>query len=109
MGWTKADMPSLFDRAIRAALTAAAMKVEGDAKLLSPYRFGRLRGSITTEVKGQTAYIGTNVEYAPHVEYGTKRMKAQPYLRPAIDNNRKIAQRIFSNELKKQLGAANRG
>ena len=29
----------------------------------------------------------TNVEYAPHVEYGTKKSKAKPFLRPAYDKN----------------------
>ena len=32
---------------------------------------GRLMGSITVNVEGNTAEIGTNVEYAPYVEFGT--------------------------------------
>lgn len=32
---------------------------------------GRLMGSITANVKGNSAEIGTNVEYAPYVEFGT--------------------------------------
>jgi hypothetical protein len=33
---------------------------------------------------GSVTYtVGTNVEYASYVEYGTYRMAAQPYLRPA--------------------------
>lgn len=27
--------------------------------------------------------VGTNVEYAPYVEFGTYKMAAQPYMRPA--------------------------
>lgn len=30
--------------------------------------------------------VGTNVEYSIHVEYGTGRMNAQPYLRPAVQH-----------------------
>lgn len=30
-------------------------------------------------------YVGTNVDYAAYVEYGTYKMQAQPYLRPAAD------------------------
>jgi hypothetical protein len=30
-------------------------------------------------------YVGTPVEYANYVEYGTFRMNAQPFLRPAMD------------------------
>jgi len=29
--------------------------------------------------------VGTPVDYAPHVEYGTVRMNAQPFLRPSLD------------------------
>lgn len=32
---------------------------------------GRLKGSITSRVEGNTAIIGTNVEYAAYVEFGT--------------------------------------
>jgi hypothetical protein len=28
--------------------------------------------------------VGTNVEYAVYVEFGTSKMRAQPYLRPAV-------------------------
>ena len=62
---------------------------EGYAKLNCPVDTGRLRSSITHErddEEGQVQ-IGTNVEYAPYVEYGTSRMKAQPYLEPAILDN----------------------
>ena len=31
------------------------------------------------------AYVGTNLEYAPYQEFGTRTMTPQPYLRPAID------------------------
>lgn len=29
-------------------------------------------------------YVGTPLEYAPHVEFGTVRQDAQPYLRPSL-------------------------
>lgn len=29
-------------------------------------------------------YVGSNVHYAPYVEFGTRKMPPQPYLRPAI-------------------------
>lgn len=31
-------------------------------------------------------YLGTNVEYAPHVELGTDHSRAKPYIAPAISN-----------------------
>jgi HK97 gp10 family phage protein len=70
-------------------LPKAALNVEADAVRLVPVDSGRLKGSITSRVDDDRAIIGSNVEYAPHVEYGTKFMRAQPYLRPAIDRMKK--------------------
>ncbi len=62
---------------VEKALTTAAIKVEGDAKrnISSHVDTGRLMGSITHRLVkdgGQTfAEIGTNVEYAKYVEFGT--------------------------------------
>jgi HK97 gp10 family phage protein len=37
--------------------------------------------------RGFVARVGTNVRYAPFLEFGTSRMEARPYLRPALDSN----------------------
>ena len=62
---------------------------ESYAKQVCPVDTGNLRNSIThsTEDNGHTVVIGTNVEYAPHVEMGTVRMRPRPYLRPAIEQH----------------------
>ena len=69
-------------------LARRAVKVEGAAKRLCPVDTGRLRASITHSIdrdgRGPLAYIGTNVEYAIFVELGTRFMRAQPFLRPAL-------------------------
>ena len=65
------------------ALEAVGLQAEGYAKLQCPVDTGRLRNSISHAVDGDTAYIGTIVEYAPYVEFGTHRQRAQPYLEPA--------------------------
>lgn len=66
------------------------IRVERAAKRLCPVDTGRLRSSITRgeiarDGNDLVATIGTNVEYARHVEFGTSRQRAQPYLRPALD------------------------
>jgi len=40
---------------------------------------------IPTTQKPNEAVVGTNVKYGPYVEFGTKRQKAQPHVRPAFD------------------------
>ena len=51
-------------------------------------RTGRLRNSLTHAVamNEKAVYIGSAVEYAAYVELGTSRMRARPYLRPAVAN-----------------------
>lgn len=71
----------------RAALNAIGMVAETHAKKICPVDTGRLRNSIANATTPDTAYIGTNVEYASYVELGTSRMKAKPYLKPAIVNH----------------------
>ncbi len=70
-------------------LGRTAVKVEREAIRLVPVDTGRLRSSITWEFgkdsEGIFVAIGSNVTYAPHIEFGTIYMSAQPYLRPAAN------------------------
>ena len=54
-------------------LKAIGQEAEGYAKEECPVDTGRLRNSISSKVieDEKAVYIGTNVEYAPYVEYGT--------------------------------------
>ena len=104
------NLPNLLE----AALEKACLIVENSAKQNCPVNDGQLRQSISHIVEGTKGEVGTNVEYAPYVEVGTgiystegngrqtpwsykdakgewhttKGMKAQPYLKPALDENR---------------------
>ena len=82
------------------ALEKIGLVAEGYAKKLCPVDTGTLRKSITHTTDDDAAYIGTNVEYAPAVELGTSRQKAQPYLRPAATEHQTAYQKIIQNELK---------
>jgi HK97 gp10 family phage protein len=78
-------------------LELAGEFVEGAAKVLCPVDLGNLRESINHKVNEEelSVKIGTNVEYAPYVELGTSKMAAQPFLRPALLNNKSAIQKIF--------------
>ena len=78
-----------IDSATAAALEKIGLLAEGYAAMKCPVDTGNLRASITHEVDagGDAVYIGTNVEYAPYVELGTSRQKAQPFLRPAASEH----------------------
>lgn len=103
------ELPNLLEK----ALEKACLIVENSAKQYCPVDSGQLRQSIEHEVEGLTGEVGTNVEYAPYIEIGTgiystqgngrqtpwkyqdakgqwhstKGMKAQPFLKPALESN----------------------
>lgn len=91
----------LFNQATAKALEEIGLTAEGYAKRLCPVDTGRLRNSITHIARygAKEVYIGTNVEYAAYVEMGTKRQKAQPYLRPAAANHESTYRAILKNNL----------
>lgn len=60
--------------------------IAADARRFVPVLTGDLRSSIRTEVDGSTGYViagDEDVDYAAYQEFGTTKMVAQPYLRPA--------------------------
>jgi len=65
-----------------------AILVENAAKVLCPVDTGRLRASIGISkhptAAGMVVHVGTTVEYGGYVERGTSRMRARPYLAPAL-------------------------
>jgi HK97 gp10 family phage protein len=93
-----------LDSGIKKALNTCAVKVERDIKEnMTPngpsapgeapaVDTGRLRASISHRVETDSgesaAYVGTNVEYAPWLEFGTSRMRARPFMVPAMNRNR---------------------
>jgi HK97 gp10 family phage protein len=61
-------------------------KIVTRARELAPVRTGRLRNSIYWRKTGFLGYtVGARVFYAGFVEFGTRFMRARPYLRPAIE------------------------
>lgn len=90
-----------IDRALVAALEEVGLAAEGYAKRACPVNTGRLRNSITHFVDegGKCAIIGTNVEYAPFVELGTRRQKPQPYLKSAAEDHESKYRSIFRKHL----------
>ena len=72
---------------VAALLEKMVLKVEREAKSLCPVDTGRLRSSITSQVYTEedtiVGVVGTDVEYAAFVEFGTSRASAQPFLVPA--------------------------
>ncbi|NIQ88964.1 MAG: HK97 gp10 family phage protein [Deltaproteobacteria bacterium] len=82
---------------MRQGMAKATLLVQRDGRRNAPVDTGRLRSSITPEVvmQGQIVQgiVGSNVEYAPYQEFGTRRgVPARRYLQRALEAN---ADKIF--------------
>lgn len=115
------------DANIDGALGTACALVERSAKQKAPKDNGELRRSITSKVENHTGIVFTPLEYAPYVEYGTglfaedggrvdvpwhyqddegewhstSGQKPQPFMRPALDDNKTLIKQILMEELTK--------
>lgn len=65
----------------------ATFDVEAKAKERVPVKTGTLRRSIHSVFSngGLTGIVGPSVLYGKFVEFGTRRMAARPYMRPAAE------------------------
>ena len=113
----------LAGKGIDVALRAAALVPMNAAKRAAPYLTGNLRRSIHVGgyrdgLEGGTTgtdigkagkhavAVGTNVVYSRIIEYGGPGRAAKPYLRPAIDNNKREIRQEFADALRDVLKAA---
>lgn len=113
------------------AMGQACAAVEASAKKKAPKDSGALRRSIASKVETEggdiQGIVYTALDYAPYVEYGTglfaesdgrtdvpwvyqddegnwhstKGQKPQPFLRPALNENRKTVVKILGGGIKK--------
>lgn len=120
-----------LDQRLYEAMEELGLRIEATARKLAPVDDGRLRSSITSEVQREgtdtlALYVGTNLSYAPHVEYGRGAITAsgdgvlhftiegeevfvksvgpadaQPYLRPAISQHEDTAEDLIEEAVEK--------
>ena len=64
---------------------------------------GRLRNSISHTVDGESAYIGTNVEYAPYLELGTEKITAHHYLKRAVTEHKDEYKRLTAQAVQSAI------
>lgn len=109
------------DEAVKVALVDIGLMMEGYAQESTPIKTGRLRNSIlyatkTSHGKGSekypddsrlkakpeknSVYVGTNVEYGPAIEFGSKGRTARHMLKNSVQNHLQE----YSNILKEWLG-----
>jgi HK97 gp10 family phage protein len=94
--------------ALEEITTEGALVIENEAKTLCPVLTGTLRRSIhhlTTEKDAVHArvQVGPNTPYAGFVEFGTSRMSAQPYMRPAFDIKQDEARQVMLTDARQKI------
>jgi len=92
---------------IKQELRIGAFKIEGFAKDLVVVDTGRLMSSITTDdsdIGILIMRVGTDVFYAPYIEFGTKVMMARPYLFPAFFSYENEIVKAIGRVLRKDIG-----
>lgn len=70
-------------------LELSSKRIERAAKTGAPVDTGMLKNTIFSAKAGNLTYkVVSPVRYAIYVEKGTRKMRAQPYLKPAFDAER---------------------
>lgn len=77
--------------AMEDASEEASKLIATRAKSIAPKRTGRLRDSI----RASGFMIEARAPYSRFVEFGTRKMKAQPFLRPALEEEKGKVRNIF--------------
>ena len=120
-------------RSYEEGIKQSTLLVEGDAKRKAPKDTGALRNSIASKVdinSGEViGTVYTPLEYAPYIEYGTglfavkggrrdvpwcyqddeghwhstSGMKPQPFMKPALDDNKKNIEQIMRSVIHDKL------
>jgi HK97 gp10 family phage protein len=85
--WARAVVDHLQEWEVQFGRNIAdvAALAEREAKARAPVRTGKLRNGITGRHEDTTAILENGVEYAPHVEFGTRHTRAQPHMRPGME------------------------
>ncbi len=77
-------------KAVKNVVQCNGAELQTKAQRNAPVDTGNLKRSIRLEIRdnGLTAETEATADYAPYVEWGTRFMKAQPFIRPAFNSQK---------------------
>lgn len=92
---------NIFDTGrLRNSITHASKTFKGVASYSDNQGNTYSDGAARSEIKAGEAVVGTNVEYAKNHEFGTSKITARPFMRPALHDNMKEYEKILKSQLK---------
>ena len=81
-------------------LQQTAKHIEGQARQLHQPDTGWLRKNIIAKKTKEGYEVQSNADYSLWVEYGTRKMTAKPYFRPAIERGMEYLEQELKNRFK---------
>ncbi len=95
--------PEKLKAAMSRIIAGAALIIEGGAKKRTPVLTGRLRASITSDIKTDHAIVSPHTNYALFVHEGTKRMKPRPFMKWGVQDTTKNLRSFVLKEVRQAL------
>lgn len=95
------EVLSAMENAIERGLEAIGLTAERHAKKNTPVDTGRLRNSIGHAVEDKAVYIGSNVEYAPFVELGSRGRDGKHMLQRAATEHTEEYKKLMEGSMKR--------
>jgi HK97 gp10 family phage protein len=100
------NVKDVVAKAEAAALATVSVDIANEAKSNHPFenRTGNLEESIQPKavevVDGVIiGKVVAGMSYAAHVEFGTEKTAAYPYLRPALENNKENLKKVVASSI----------
>ena len=95
-----------MQRQVHSFLASWAADVKAQAVKNAPMVTGYLRSTIYAKVKDWVVDLGADAAYALFIELGTKYMRAQPYLYPAIQQYLPELEAVIVSAIEQAKGEA---
>ena len=62
-----------------------------------------MRNIVAVRISRTSSEVQANAEYSGWVEFGTRKMKARPYMRPAVDQERRETMKAIEYEVNQEI------
>jgi len=103
------DMSKVARDAGEYTVQEVAFAVQGQAVALAPKDTSNLASSIDVKRNSNVeSEVYTNVEYGVYQEFGTRFMKAQPYMRPSVDKIKSRLAKIWRQTFRRAYASNKR-
>lgn len=98
-----AKAPGLMTNELNTAIRKSVISIGADSRRNTPVLTGRLRASTLEQYSNLKGEVGTHTDYDIFVHWGTKYMRARPYLLEAVESNTEKVDDFFKKAVQTVL------